>query len=87
MENCYMVETLKNHIKQLKISPSLPDWHIVEVEVWGPGDMAANRAFHTKTVRSNPANPGAVTGSATYASFLSSMLSECVCLFVLGKNN
>ncbi|XP_005090933.1 putative L-aspartate dehydrogenase [Aplysia californica] len=54
--------------------PQLRDWHIVEVEVWGPGDMAAGRAFHVKTVRSNPANFGAVTGSATYASFLSSML-------------
>jgi len=54
--------------------PQLKDWHIVEVEVYGPGDISANRAFHTKTVRSNPANPGAVTGSATYASFLSSLL-------------
>lgn len=54
--------------------PSLTDWHIVEVEVWGPGNIENNTAFHVKTVRRNPANVGAVTGSATYASFLSSML-------------
>ncbi|RUS78631.1 hypothetical protein EGW08_013601 [Elysia chlorotica] len=54
--------------------PSLRDWHIVEVEVWGPGNMLEDKAFHCKTVRRNPATFGAVTGSATYASFLSSML-------------
>ncbi|GFO16395.1 L-aspartate dehydrogenase [Plakobranchus ocellatus] len=54
--------------------PRLRDWHIVEVEVWGPGDIQTDRAFHCKTVRRNPATFGAVTGSATYASFLSSML-------------
>lgn len=54
--------------------PGLRDWHIVEVELWGPGDMNNDRAFHCKTVRRNPATFGAVTGSATYASFLSSML-------------
>ncbi|XP_033748497.1 putative L-aspartate dehydrogenase [Pecten maximus] len=54
--------------------PSLTDWHIVEVEVWGPGNMDNDTAFHVKTVRRNPASIGAVTGSATYASFLSSML-------------
>ncbi len=58
------------------ISSRLRDWHIVEVEVWGPGDVSADRAFHVKTVRRNPATFGAVTGSATYASFLSSMLGE-----------
>lgn len=54
--------------------PSLTDWHIVQVEVWGPGDIDKGTAFHVKTVRSNPAKIGAVTGSATYASFLSSVL-------------
>ena len=53
---------------------SLTDWHIVEVEAWGPGDIAAGKAFHTHTVRSNPATLSAVTGTATYASFLSSVL-------------
>lgn len=55
--------------------PGLTDWHIVEVDAWGPGDLAAGTAFHVKTVRRNPANLGVVTGSATYASFLSSMLA------------
>ncbi|XP_068748464.1 aspartate dehydrogenase domain-containing protein-like [Montipora capricornis] len=51
--------------------PSL-DAHVVEVDVIGPGQQQ-NR-FTVKTVRHNPASSGAVTGNATYASFLSSML-------------
>ncbi|KAH9525693.1 hypothetical protein Btru_002056 [Bulinus truncatus] len=54
--------------------PSLTDWHIVEVDVWGPGDIQADKTFYCKTVRRNPAALGAVTGSATYVSFLSSVL-------------
>ncbi|KAL8575223.1 hypothetical protein ACOMHN_042344 [Nucella lapillus] len=59
---------------RLVSDPSLRDWHVVEVEAWGPGDVEADRAFHTRTVRRNPAAFGAVTGTATYASFLSSLL-------------
>ena len=66
----------KYKLNEFILCSSLKDWHIVEVEVWGPGDMQADRAFHTKTVRRNPATFGAVTGSATYASFLSSMLGK-----------
>ncbi|XP_063396529.1 aspartate dehydrogenase domain-containing protein-like [Mytilus trossulus] len=54
--------------------PKLENWHIVEVETWGPGSVENNTAFHVKTVRKNPAKVGAVTGSATYASFFSSIL-------------
>ncbi|KAL3856234.1 hypothetical protein ACJMK2_011011 [Sinanodonta woodiana] len=54
--------------------PGLTDWHIVEVEVWGPGNIADNTAFYCKTVRRNPAKVGHVTGTATYNSFLSSMM-------------
>ncbi|XP_035691956.1 putative L-aspartate dehydrogenase [Branchiostoma floridae] len=54
--------------------PSLTDFHVVEVDVTGPGDAAQGKAFTVKTVRTNPAQVGAVTGTATYASFLSSML-------------
>ncbi|CAC5394334.1 nadX [Mytilus coruscus] len=54
--------------------PKLENWHIVEVETWGPGSIENKTAFHVKTVRKNPANVGAVTGSATYASFFSSIL-------------
>ena len=55
---------------------SSTDCHVVEVECWGPGDIASGNAFHVKTVRKNPAKTGAVTGSATYASFFSSMLGK-----------
>lgn len=48
--------------------------HIVEVDVIGPGQK--ENLFTVKTIRHNPAVPGAVTGNATYASFLSSMLGE-----------
>ena len=49
-------------------TPTLVAAHVVEVEVQGPG------AFRATTVRYNPAQTGAVTGDATYASFLASML-------------
>ena len=52
---------------------SLTEWHIVEIELFGPMKPNGNR-FSVKTVRSNPADPGVVTGSATYNSFLSSIL-------------
>lgn len=37
------------------------------------GPEVAGKRFNVKTIRKNPADPGAVTGTATYASFLSSM--------------
>ena len=52
---------------------SLTEWHIVEIELFGPTKPNGNR-FSVKTVRCNPADPGVVTGSATYNSFLSSIL-------------
>jgi hypothetical protein len=54
----------------------LTDWHIVEVETWGPGSIDENTAFHVKTVRRNPSRLGVVTRSATYASFFSSILGR-----------
>ncbi|ESO93087.1 hypothetical protein LOTGIDRAFT_119936 [Lottia gigantea] len=59
---------------RLVSDPKLTDWHIVEVETWGPGDISKDKAFHCHTVRRNPAQIGNVTGSATYVSFLSSMV-------------
>ncbi|XP_004071562.1 putative L-aspartate dehydrogenase [Oryzias latipes] len=47
---------------------TLKDYHVVEVEVTGPD------GFSVRTVRKNPAKPGAVTGSATYDSFWNSLL-------------
>lgn len=50
----------------LVADPNL-DAHIVEIDVKGQG------GFHIHTTRHNPAAPGAVTGNATYDSFVSSM--------------
>ncbi|CAH1801390.1 unnamed protein product [Owenia fusiformis] len=58
----------------LKSEPNSLDFHIVEVEAWGPGNIEQGTAFHVRTVRKNPAKVGAVSGKATYASFLSSLL-------------
>lgn len=38
------------------------------------GPEIAGKHFSVKTLRNNPADPGAVTGTATYASFLSSVV-------------
>ena len=53
--------------------PTIPNWHVVEVEVEGPVGPGGE-SFTLKTVRNNPAAIGAVTGSATLASFLSSLV-------------
>lgn len=50
------------------------DCHIVEIEIVGPGEGASR--FHVKTIRTNPAKTGVVTGNATYSSFLSSLLGK-----------
>jgi len=41
---------------------SLRDWHIIEIEVIGPSQKDG-RTFSVKTVRKNPADPGAGTFS------------------------
>ena len=38
----------------------MPDWHIVEVEAFGPISANGNQ-FTVKIVRSNPADPGTIT--------------------------
>eukprot|EP01116_Phalansterium_solitarium_P005943 TRINITY_DN18269_c0_g1_i1.p1 TRINITY_DN18269_c0_g1~~TRINITY_DN18269_c0_g1_i1.p1 ORF type:complete len:296 (-),score=36.17 TRINITY_DN18269_c0_g1_i1:760-1647(-) len=50
--------------------------HVVEIDVFGAGygSRPDSEVFSSRTVRFNPAKPGAVTGNATYASFLSSLL-------------
>jgi len=58
---------------RLVSDPSIPNWHFVEVDVEGPEGPGGHK-FSVRTVRSNPAAVGAVTGSATYASFLSSLI-------------
>lgn len=51
----------------------------MEVDVFGPGEV--QNQFTVKTVRHNPAKSGAITGNATYASFLSSMLGKKMYFF------
>jgi len=48
--------------------------HVIEIEAEGPPKENFEDVFKVKTVRYNPAKPGAVTGNATYGSFLSSLL-------------
>ena len=55
----------------------------MEVGVFGPGEV--QNQFTVKTVRHNPAAVGAVTGNATYASFLSSLLGKNVIIFVMSS--
>ena len=47
--------------------------HIVEVEAVGPS-KPTGEAFSVRSIRSNPAAVGAVTGDATYGFFLNSLL-------------
>jgi len=46
--------------------------HIIDIEVTGPTNEAGT--FNVMTVRTNPAAVGAVTGSATFASFYQSLI-------------
>ncbi|NXK46085.1 ASPD dehydrogenase, partial [Chauna torquata] len=60
---------------RLVADPSVPDWHIVEVEVTSAGDKG--RVLRVTSTRRNPAAPGAVTGDATRDAFWSSLLGGC----------
>ena len=64
--------TVNNH--SFSTFSSSLDCHIVEIDVKGPGEPG--NEFSVQTIRRNPAATGAVTGSATYASFLSSLLGK-----------
>ena len=55
----------------------------MEIDVFGPGEV--QNQFTVKTVRHNPAAVGAVTGNATYASFLSSLLGKNFITFVMSS--
>ncbi|GAB5581730.1 putative L-aspartate dehydrogenase isoform X4 [Prionailurus iriomotensis] len=52
---------------------SLADMHVVDVELTGPPGPTG-RSFAVHTHRENPAEPGAVTGSATVTAFWRSLL-------------
>jgi len=66
---CPLVVLLPGHGR--RIHPLTPI--TLEIEVTGP-ETPGYGEFKVVTVRSNPAPPGAVTGQATYGSFLSSLL-------------
>uniref|UniRef100_A0ABI8AKT2 Aspartate dehydrogenase domain-containing protein n=1 Tax=Felis catus TaxID=9685 RepID=A0ABI8AKT2_FELCA len=55
---------------------SLADMHVVDVELTGPPGPTG-RSFAVHTHRENPAEPGAVTGSATVTAFWRSLLGCC----------
>ncbi|XP_015706091.1 putative L-aspartate dehydrogenase isoform X1 [Coturnix japonica] len=57
----------------LVADPSVPDCHVVDIEVLGRG--SCGRALRVTSSRRNPATTGAVTGDATKWSFWSSMLA------------
>jgi aspartate dehydrogenase len=50
--------------------------HVIEIEIEGPSSNIQNKVetFTVNTVRYNPASVGAVTGNATYSSFLGSLI-------------
>ena len=52
---------------RLVCDPSLTA-HVIDIEVQGPSNAAGT--FRVSTERYNPSAPGAVTGSATYVSFV-----------------
>ncbi|KAM5209526.1 aspartate dehydrogenase domain-containing protein isoform 2-T2 [Hipposideros larvatus] len=55
---------------------SLTNMHVVDVELRGPPG-ATGQSFAVHTHRENPAQPGAVTGSATVTAFWRSLLGCC----------
>jgi len=48
--------------------------HVIDIEIVGPPKENPDEVFRVNVSRYNPAKPGAVTGAATYTSFLSSMV-------------
>uniref|UniRef100_UPI00358E101C aspartate dehydrogenase domain-containing protein n=1 Tax=Myxine glutinosa TaxID=7769 RepID=UPI00358E101C len=59
---------------RLVADASLPNWHVIDIEIEGPTDPETGHTFTVRTTRRNPAALAVVTGSATYSSFLSSLL-------------
>lgn len=53
--------------------PDVGNWHIVQIDTWGAGNIVTGNAFHVQTLRKNPAQIGAVTGSATLLTFFASL--------------
>lgn len=51
------------------------DAHVITIDVRGKPPASGGSPFRVYTERYNPAAPGAITGTATYASFLSSLIA------------
>lgn len=61
---------------RLVADASLTDRHVVEIELSGPETVVGDKkqpTFHIKTTRTNPAEIGFITGTATLLSFVSSI--------------
>ncbi|XP_072163704.1 aspartate dehydrogenase domain-containing protein-like [Diadema setosum] len=54
--------------------PGARDYHLIEIEVTGPGDASQGKCFTVSTTRKSPAGEKAVTSTATFVSFFSSVL-------------
>ncbi|KAM8927503.1 aspartate dehydrogenase domain-containing protein [Pelodytes ibericus] len=74
---CMAAHTLgfDNVIGILVSDPSIPNWHLVDIQVTGPTDESTGQTFEVRTSRQNPATASSVTGSATFLSFWSSLLA------------
>jgi aspartate dehydrogenase len=59
-------------VARLVCDPRL-EAHVIDVEVRGK-PLPSGHCFACHTRRDNPAPPGAITGQATFVSFLSSLL-------------
>ncbi|XP_047385212.1 aspartate dehydrogenase domain-containing protein isoform X1 [Sciurus carolinensis] len=75
-----------NVIGVLVADLSLTDMHMVDVELRGPPGPTG-RSFTVHTHRENPAEPGAVTGSATVTAFWRSLLGADAASFPPGPGS
>eukprot|EP01118_Nematostelium_gracile_P000674 TRINITY_DN10717_c0_g1_i1.p1 TRINITY_DN10717_c0_g1~~TRINITY_DN10717_c0_g1_i1.p1 ORF type:complete len:151 (+),score=32.56 TRINITY_DN10717_c0_g1_i1:100-552(+) len=62
-----------DRVKAVLVADKSLEAHVIDIEAYGPGQ--GQDKFYVKTTRYNPAKPGAVTGNATYESFVSSLFN------------
>ncbi|KAJ6642832.1 putative L-aspartate dehydrogenase [Pseudolycoriella hygida] len=68
-------------IGRLVSDPNLSDFHIIEINVYGP--VTNGNQFHVLTRRMSPAKVGSVTSSATHDAFFNSIV-QCRSLIDIG---
>jgi len=61
-------------VKARLVADKRLDAHVIDIQVFGPLKENPEEVFRVYTTRYNPAKPGAITGNATYPSFLSSLV-------------